>query len=416
MDTDCGPAVAITDGDTFQPSVRLPAVDSDQTATIRLVVDYASGATRADSVDIHIMAFAHIADVSLGDPVLQQCIDDASGNLVEVVELTALTCASVSDTTGLDIFSALASLDLADNSLSSLQPLLQLENLQFLDISGSPLLPCEEVDALARRLMEGTDLITDDTCQANTALDLGGNGFDAALHEARNEIYVSIPSRNEIAVISLAELHIVDRLPMPRTPYGIDVSIDGARLFAALRNSNAVAIVEIEQRTVRSIDLGASIGDYATYDVVEGEPNRLFVSANPGSSGRSYISQVLLDQGPISSRVAGGRLIRARPVLARSPDQLFVYVGSGFSPNSLYKLSLQDPDAPIILEDDHGTVGGTYNLAINPSGTRIALGYGQVLRTDSFIKEGVRVQRTLGSKQYHRYPVCRRFERNHRIV
>ena len=389
-----GPAVSITGGDTFQPRVRLPAVDSDQTATIRLDIVFTSGARRSDSVHIRIKAIAHIADVSLDDPVLQQCIDDASGNLVEVVELAALTCASVSDTTGLDIFSALTSLDLAGNSLSSLEPLLQLENLQFVDISGNPLLPCEEVDALARRLMEGTDLITDDTCQGNIALDLGGNGFDAALHEARNEIYVSIPSRSEIAVISLAELHIVDRLPMPGKPRGIDVSIDGTRLFAALHGSNAIAIVEIEQRTVRSIDLGESIGDYATYDVVEGEPDRLFVSAD---EGHSHIAQVLLDQN-LASRVGDGRSFGPRPVWARSPDQLFVYVGTGFSPNSLYKLSLQDPDAPIILEDDHSSVGGTYNLAINPSGTRIALGYGQVVRTDSFSTEGyVSKGRSVGS-------------------
>ena len=387
-----GPAVSITGGDTFQPRVRLPAVDSDQTATIRLDIVFTSGARRSDSVHIRIKAIAHIADVSLGDPVLQQCIDEASGDLVEVVELTALTCASVSDTTGLDIFSALTSLDLAGNSLSSLEPLLPLANLRFLDISGNPLLPCEEVDALARRLMEGTDLITDDTCQANLALDLGAYGFDAALHEERNQIYVSIPSRKEIAVISLTRLHIVDRLPMPATPRGIDVSIDGTRLFAALHGSDAVAIVDIEQRTVRSVDLGESVDHLYTLDVVEGEPDRLFVSAD---GGLSYIAQVLLDQGLVSSRVAGGRLIRTRPVFARSPDQLFVYIGSG---RSLYKLSLQDQDAPIILETGPRSVGGTHSLAINRSGTRIALGYGTVVRTDSFTREGqVSEGRSVGS-------------------
>ena len=385
-----GPAVVITDSDTFQPSVQLPAIDSDQTATIRLDVDFASGDRRSDSVDIHIIAFPNIADVTLDDPVLQQCIVDAAAddNLVEVIELTTLACAGVSNTDGLDVFSALTSLDLTGNSLSSLQPLLQLDNLQFLNVSGNPLLPCEEVDVLAQRLIEGAELIVDDTCQKGIALDLGSNGFDAVLHEARNQIYVSIPGRNEIAVISLTELRIIDRLLMPGTPYGIDVSIDETRLFAALRRSNAVAIVDIEQRTVSSIDLGVTTGHPTTYDVVEGEPDRLFVSANPGSGGFAYIAQVRLDQGNIASRVAGGETIRKRPVLARSPDQLLVYVGAGPSPESLFKLSLQDPDAPIILEDDHGSVSGTDNLTINPSGTRIALGSGQVLRTGSFIEEG----------------------------
>ena len=390
-----GPVVVITGGDSFQPTVQLPAVRVDETATLRLDVDFTSGERRSDSVDIRIIAFAHIADVSLRDPGPaamrhEQCspMPRLPATSSRWSSLTTLACPGVSDTDGFDVFSALTSLDLAGNSLTSLQPLLRLDNLRFLDVSGNPLLPCNELDLLARRLVEGTDLIADDTCQGNISLDLGSYGFDAALHEAANRIYVSIPGRNEIAVISLAELRVVDRLLMPGAPYGVDVGLDGTRLFVALRGSNAVAVVDVERRTVRSVDLGLSTGHPTTYDVVEGEPDRLFVSANPGSGGFAYIAQVLLDQGDITTRVANGDIIRARPVFARSPDRLFVYVGSGFSPNSLFKLSLQDPDASIVLEDDHGTVGGTDNLAINLSGSRIALGNGQVLRTGSFIEEG----------------------------
>jgi Leucine-rich repeat (LRR) protein len=395
-----GPAVTITNGDTFQPSVIMPSLDTDQTATLRLDVDFTTGESRSDFVDINITAFPNIADVSLADAILQQCIDDAAaaGNLVDVAELTTLSCAGVSDVTGLDIFSGITSLDLAGNTLSSLQAILALNGLQFLDISGNPSLPCDEIDILAQRLVDGTELIVDDTCQGSVALDLGASGFDAALDEVRNQIYVSIPNRNEIAVISLTGQRIVDRLLMPGTPYGIDVSFDGTRLFAALNGSNAVAVVDIDQRTVNTIDLGVSTDHPTTYDVVEGEPDRLFVSANPGSSGFAYIAQVRLDQGNIASRVANQTIIRARPVLARSPDQQFVYVGAGFSPNSLYKLSLPDPDAPIVLEDDHGSVSGTDNLALNSTGTRIALGSGQVLRTGSFIEEGrVSIGRSVAS-------------------
>lgn len=171
---------------------------------------------------------------------------------------------------------------------------------------------------------------------------------------------------------------------MPGTPYGIDLSIDGTRIFAALNGSNAVAVVDIDQRTVSTIDLGVSTDHPTTYDVVEGEQNRLLMSANPGSSGLAYVAQVRLDQGNIASRVANEPFIRARPHLARSPDQQFVYVGSGFSPNSLYKLSLLDPNAQIVLEDDHGEVSGTSSLALSPDGARIYLRSGQVLATDTF--------------------------------
>ncbi|MGI9272258.1 MAG: hypothetical protein ACR2QT_10815 [Woeseiaceae bacterium] len=385
-----GPTVDITAGDTLQPSVQLPSVDTDAVALLQLDVSFTTGEMRTDTMNINIRAFLNIADVIFADANLQQCVDDAAmaGGFTEVIELTDLVCTGVSDTTGIDVFSNLTTLDLSGNTLTTLQSVLALNNLQFVDLRGNPTLPCAEIDQLAQRLTEGTDLLVDDSCRGAFTLDLSGNGFDAALDEVRNQIYVSVPTRNEIVVISTADLRIVDRLLMPGTPYGIDLSIDGTRVFAALNGSNAIAVVDIDQLSVSTIDLGVSTNHPTTYDVVEGEPDRLFVSANPSSGGLAYVAQVRLDQGNISSPVANQTFIRSRPHLARSPDLQFVYVGSGFSPNSLYKLSLLDPDAAIVLEDDHGSVGGTDNLALNQTGTRIALGGGQVLRTGSFIEEG----------------------------
>ncbi len=395
-----GPSVVITGGDTLQPSIELPSLDADAVVTMQLDVSFTGGEQRVDTMNIFVVAFPNIADVSLPDAALRQCVDDAAtaGGLVEVVELTSLTCTGVSDVSGLDVFSALTTLDLSGNNLTSLQAILGLADLQFVDLRGNPTLPCGEIDQLAERLTEGTDLLVDDACRGAFALDLGANGFDAILDDVRGRIYVSVPTRSEIVVISTADLRIVDRLLMPGAPFGIDLSIDGTRIFAALNNSNSVAVIDIEQRSVSTIELGDTTGDPRTWDVVEGEPDRLFVSANPSSSGIAYIVQVRLDQGNIATRVASQNIIRARPTLARSPDQAFVYVGSGFSPNSLYKLSLLDPEAPIVLEDDHGSVGGTDNLALNQSGTRIALSSGQVLRTGSFIEEGrVSSGRSIGS-------------------
>lgn len=385
-----GPSVSITAGDTLQPSVQLPSLDADAVATLQLDVGFTTGEMRTDTMDINIRAFPNIADVNFADTTLQQCVDDAAtaGGFVEVIELTDLVCPGVSDVTGIDVFGNLTTLDLSGNTLTTLQPVIALSNLQFVDLRGNPTLPCAEIDQLAERLTEGTDLLVDDSCRGAFTLDLSGTGFDAALDEVRNQVYVSVPTRNEIVVVSTADLRIVDRLLMPGSPYGIDLSIDGTRVFAALNGSNAVAVVDIDQRSVSTIDLGVSTNHPTTYDVVEGEPDRLFVSANPGSGGLAYVAQVRLDQGNISSPVANQDYIRSRPHLARSPDQQFVYVGSGFSPNSLYKLSLLDPDAPIVLQDDHGSVGGTDNLALNQAGTRIALSGGQVLRTGSFIEEG----------------------------
>ncbi len=385
-----GPDAVITNGDTFTPMVELPSLDQSANAIFELRVEFTTGEVRTDRVEITVNPYPNIADLTFDDATLAQCVSDAAalGNLIETPELTTLTCAGVTDVTGLDVFPNLTTLNLAGNALTSLQPLLALDSLEFLDLSGNSSLRCGEIDELASRLEEGVSLLVDDICLASDRLDLGASGFETVFDAVRNQLYVSLPERNELAVVSLDQRRIVDRLLLPGTPNGIDLSIDGTRVFAALNGSNAVAVVDIEQRSVTTIDLGNVSGDAKTYDVVEGAPDRLFVSTNGSSGAFSYIAQVQLDQGNLVTRAANDRIIRARPVLARAPDEQFVYVGAGFSPNSLYKLSMLDPDAPIILEDDHGSVGGTDNLALNSTGTRIALGSGQVLRTASFIEEG----------------------------
>ena len=383
-----GPALVVED--VLQPTVQLPAVDTDETATLRLDVDFVTGESLSDTVNINIVAALNIADVVIPDTALQQCVTDAAvaGNLVEAAELTSLSCAGISDLTGLSDFINLAVLDLSGGSFGSLSPLIGMSSTTFLDISGNPGFQCDQVDALADRLVEGVDLLVDDTCRATFELELAANGFDAAHDPSREQLYISLPDRNEIAVISTTELRIIDRISVPGSPYGIDISVDGTRLFAALNGSNAVAAIDLDQRAVSTIDLGDSTGHSLTYDVVEAEQDRLFVTASPSSGGFAYVAQIELSPALIASRVANQRIIRARPTLAVAPDRQFVYVGEGFSPNSIYKLSLQDPDAGIVLEDDHGSVGGTDNLVLNSTGTRIAIRSGQVLRTGSFIEEG----------------------------
>ncbi len=385
-----GPAAIISNGTTLQPSIELPSIASNQTVSFRLDLDFTTGEIQSDTINIQVVAFLNIADVSLPDAVLQQCVDDAAtaGGLIEAQELTSLACSNVADTTTLEAFSGLATLELPNNSLDSLQTLINMTSLQFLDISGNPELACLEIDVLAQRLTEGVTLLVSDLCRATIPVDLADWGFDAAIDDARNQMYISIPDRNELAVVSLSEFRVIDRILLPGSPYGIDISIDGTRVFAALFGSNAVASIDIDQRTVSVIPLADATGHARTYDVVEGATDRLFVSASPGSSGFAYIAQVRLDQGNITSRAANGRIIRATPTFARSPDTQFVYASEGFSPNSLYKLSLADPDAGIVLEDAHGSVSGTHNLALNSTGSRISLSSGQILRTGSFIEEG----------------------------
>ena len=220
------------------------------------------------------------------------------------------------------------------------------------------------------------------------SVELGGIGFDMELDEARSLLYVSVPSLNEIVLISTETFNIVDRVLVGSSPHGIDLSLDGSRLFVALNQAAAIAVLDLETLGVIEIEVIEGTDHSLVYDVIEAQPDRLFATANPGSSGLARVAQVRLDQGNAVSTVAGNRFIRARPRFAEDPTGRFLYVGEGFSPNSLYKLDLAQSDAPIILEDQHGTVSGTDIMEVNGDGSRIYLTSGQVLRTGSFAQAG----------------------------
>lgn len=218
---------------------------------------------------------------------------------------------------------------------------------------------------------------------------LGAAGFDLELDTLRNLAYVSLPTRNEVAVISTDSGKILRRVVVGSRPRGIDISLDGSKLYVALNGAGAIAVVDLTSYAVGEIVIGDSLGSSSAWDVVEARPNRLFASANPGSSGFAWIVQVATDAGNAHWRVAGYSIIRADPELVKSVDGTTLYVGEGFSPNSLYRLNLLDPLAPIVLEDQHGAVSGTDRMSLSRDGTRIYLRSGQVLRTESFIQAGV---------------------------
>jgi hypothetical protein len=221
-------------------------------------------------------------------------------------------------------------------------------------------------------------------------VDLGGDGFDFDYDPGRRMIYVSIPSRNEVVYVSATSGSIVQRHFVGLKPMGIDYAPYADRVYVALNQSGAVAEVNPDTHTVSEIVVGGSngLGSSLAFDVVEGDPNDIFVSANPGSGGFSYIAKIDRAQANTVSRVASGRIIRASPIFQQTSAGDFLYVGQGFSPNSLYKLDLSQPAAPIVLEDQHGSVSGTRYLDASPDGQQLYLLGGQVLRADSFLQSG----------------------------
>ncbi len=218
----------------------------------------------------------------------------------------------------------------------------------------------------------------------------GDSAHEMVRDPIRGLLFVTIPATGEVRVVSLVDYSVIDTYPVGIEPRGIALSEDGTRLFVAMNGSGVVVVLDpdtgaILDRIVVSNDLGSP----AVWDVAEAGPDRLFVTANPGSSGFAYLVEVRLDLANTAKRVASSRIIRASPVLLVSPDQSALYVGEGFSPNSLYKLDLTLPDAPIVLEDAHGTVSGTALLGIRQDSSVIHTGSGQAIQTATFAQEGV---------------------------
>ena len=227
------------------------------------------------------------------------------------------------------------------------------------------------------------------------ALLLGDLGVDMEVDAARQRLYVSVPGRNQVVVISTETYEIIERVTFGARPRGIDISIDGRLLFVALDGSGSVGFLDLETFNFSEVEIGAELGSPRTWDVIEGRPGRVFVSANPSfHTVFSYIVMIDRDANNAAIRVAGGRIIQYRPVFARSPDRRAVYVGEGSSPRSLYKLGISDDPVsgptvgPIILEDGHSSVSGTHELAVSPDGNIIYTAIGQALTTGSFVQVG----------------------------
>ncbi len=383
-----GTPATLTNAESARPTLALPELAASETLTFELSVSNGLQETSRDFVNIEVEALPELADLSLPDPVLQQCLIDAASatGSTDIGVITVLDCAGVSSIDGLPALPGATDVVLTGNMLPSALAFLDWPSLATLDLRGNEALPCAELDQL--ELAFGSGLLAEDNCLRPSVIDLVADGFDVAVDEARRQIYVSLPDSSEVAVVSMTEARIVDRILLPGSPRGIDLGLDGARLFAALFGSNTVAVIDLATRSVETFPLLDQSGDGRLWDVSEVGTDRLFVTSNPSSNGFAYVVQIDLAAGNSLSRVASGQIIRAAPVIERSQDGAFAYIGEGFSPNSLYRLNLSDPTAPVVLEDSHGSVNGTNQLAINAAGSRIALGSGQVLRTGSFIEEG----------------------------
>ena len=203
---------------------------------------------------------------------------------------------------------------------------------------------------------------------------------DFVIDDVAGLVYVSRRTFDDIKVVSLTTAQVVDTISVPGEPVGVELSADGTLLYVALFDAGEVIVVDLATETVdHTFDIATELDDLRTWELQRVE-DKLYVSGNPSSNGFAYIVEIDL-VAETAQRVADDEIIRAGPEFAWDGGD-HLYVGSGFSPNSLYKLDLTDPDVPIVLEDDHGSVSGTQRLAANSNA--VLIGSGQALDPSDF--------------------------------
>ena len=219
---------------------------------------------------------------------------------------------------------------------------------------------------------------------------LNSAGFALVSDSVRRQLYVSLPGANEVDVLSMSTLQITNRVLLGgQRPEGMSLSLDGSKLYVALNQGGSVGVIDLSSLTTSFIDVSVQLGDSRVWDVVEGRPNRLYVSANPGSSGFSWLASIATDQSNQVTRIQSGGIIRGAPVFLPSPDHQFLYVGeSAFSPESLHKFDIRTDTPSLVLDAPFGSVSGTRAMDVSPDGLRLYTLSGQVLRTDSLTQVG----------------------------
>jgi DNA-binding beta-propeller fold protein YncE len=201
----------------------------------------------------------------------------------------------------------------------------------------------------------------------------------------RNVIYASVPLANRVYVLDLNTLAVIDKLYVGFHPYGIDLSLDNTTLYAAESGAGAIGVYDLVHQTQSDIDISIPLGNPYTYDVVEAAPGLVFASADPGSSGLAYIVRVDMATGA-SAVVANGQIIRSGPIFAKDPSQKFLYVPT--ESGGLNRLDITKPTAPIEFTSSQYLYGTTTSIDVNPTGDRLVLGSGEVLRANELTEDG----------------------------
>ncbi|HEY5907367.1 MAG TPA: hypothetical protein VIZ31_04945, partial [Vicinamibacteria bacterium] len=131
---------------------------------------------------------------------------------------------------------------------------------------------------------------TQAAAQGEILIPLDAAGFDMEFDQPRQRLYVSIPTRNEVVILSSTNGQVVNRVRIDEEalrqtpggdadvlvgtrPHGLDISLDGSLLLVALNQASSVVYVDLETLALTQVVIGTQLGHATTWDVIEGKPN-----------------------------------------------------------------------------------------------------------------------------------------------
>lgn len=111
-----------------------------------------------------------LTDFQVADTALQTCLDQAvkDQGIRRTTDLETLNCShgNIKSLDGLQLFSRIRTLNLGNNTLTTIEPLFSLVNLQALNLEENPSLNCTEARKLATQLAEASAVALPEHCLA----------------------------------------------------------------------------------------------------------------------------------------------------------------------------------------------------------------------------------------------------------
>ncbi|HET9741474.1 MAG TPA: IPT/TIG domain-containing protein [Terriglobales bacterium] len=205
-----------------------------------------------------------------------------------------------------------------------------------------------------------------------------GSPYSATYDRARNLIYVSNPSWNRVDVISNASHELVKSIPIPTKPRGIDMAVDGSRVWVATESQD---IFSIDTQTLAATryslpkldNLGVSEsweGD-TVFCLADGTLGLYFTEATGNQLDHFAIWNPQTNSLTGISPPSGGSFPAGWSYVMRSGDGKKVYsIGSDSGGESFYyDVLAKTVSSPVQLN------GYALSAAVNYDGSRVAVYY-----------------------------------------